>query len=510
MPELIITTGEVAEMWQHLPTARAWDPDTVHITDVGAPGNEVMRGLWRISLAGLPPNAIVSEAILELLQLPTVRPEPARPLEVQLTDRDWRAGYLDATDSASWNKYRDELDWDTPGGDVAGDAVECTPPADLAEGTVLPIDVTDLVVAALAMQRGELAVRVKHKVEDGSDDVVAFAHYASLDHTPTLTVTYTVPAASSGRLLVTLPADDGYDDGDVIEVLVDGLSVARFDLRPGGEDFPETEVITDVLAFGWHAVTVRVLDAVGNVSDGDEYAVWVNVGPRRPASLRFASQVDDGPITFSLGKSLDDVSGGSLVAGYRLYRGPVGAIDFNTVVGAAAAGATTITEDDNMRHTTDGIVAYAVRAYNAGTYEDDADPAVGTQVTVVAGEVQLPSPLQVKVWTLEAAAEGRIRVSASVNNIGAETPVAALRVYSGDTAPSYAAPIGTIAVATSGASTVVGTFDPGLAHGTTCAVVIRAMSSDDVEEANTDAKTAVIDSEAPAELEGVTVEEVAA
>lgn len=320
-----------------------------------------------------------------------------------------------------------------------------------------------------------------------------------------------IPAAAAGKLLITLPASAAYAAGDRIEVLVDGLSIAKFDLKPGGDDFPETEVITDRLAFGWHLVTVRVLDAVGNVSDGGEYHAFVSVGPRPPVSLRFASQVDDGPITFTLGKSLDDIDGGDLVEGYNLYRGLApGTIDFNTVVGTAEAGASEITEDDNSRPTTDGNVAYAVRAINAGTYEDDASPATGTQVTVASGEVQLPAPLPVKVWTLEAAAEGRIRVSASVNNIGAETPVAALRVYSGDTAPSYAAPIGTIAVATSGASTVVGTFDPGLAHGTTCAVVIRAMSSDDIEEANTDAKTAVIDSEAPAELEGVTLEEVAA
>jgi len=306
-------------------------------------------------------------------------------------------------------------------------------------------------------------------------------------------------------LVITLDPSSAYAAGDTLSVALDGAVIAPgIDLHPGGGDFPGMEIVTAPVGYGAHTVTVTTRDALGNESEPIPTVINVDTGPRPPSALRFASQVDDGPIAFAFAASPDAPAG---ITGYELFRAAsLGAIDFDTPCGTAAANATTITEDDDDRAVTDGTMVYAVRAVNAGDFHDEADPAVNVEVELASGEVQLPPPKRVKLWAAVPIAGGKVLIQAYINNVGVTTPVAELRIYLDEDEPVYTAPHATEAVPTSGAFTHTFVVDPAFPNATVVGIGLRAASADGVEESNSDFVTVTVDSAPPADFEGVTVE----
>jgi hypothetical protein len=196
--------------------------------------------------------------------------------------------------------------------------------------------------------------------------------------------------------------------------------------------------------------------------------------------------------------------------GHVLFRGPTAeSIGFDSPVGFSAAGST-ITEFLD-RPITDGDLFYALRAVGPSGALDEADPPTTTQVTLVAGVVQLPAPLAPGVWQVEPLSGGRFAVTAVINNVGASTPTRALQVYTDQGTGggvNYAQPVGAPIAVGSLFGTYRQVIDPNLPHGTVLEVGLRATSADAVEETNTETRTVTLDAEAPATPAGVTVEAV--
>lgn len=310
------------------------------------------------------------------------------------------------------------------------------------------------------------------------------------------------------ELTITLAADavDAYEEGDTLEVALDGVVLAEaIDLRPGGDAYPGGSIGPIALGNGNHSVTATVRDALGNATEAIPTAANAATGPRPPSDLAFVSQAASaGAITFAFTRSPDVVAAED--GEYHLYVGTAAeSIDFETVVGTAAGNATTITESE-ARPITDGTLYYAIRAANADAYEDEADPAVQVAVDLVAGEVQLPPPAQVGLWQIEPVAGGKIRLTAVVNNVGAAVPVAALNIYAGDGGEAtLTVPVATIDNIGAGQQVYTEVFDPAFSSGTNVGIVLRAVSADGVEEDNEDNKAVVVDAQAPPDFMGVSV-----
>lgn len=188
-----ITTGFVGEIWGHAADTDGFDTDTVHVGFTGP--SSVIRGLFYIPLS--PINAVVTEAVLNLPINPSERPEPEALLTMQLTDKPWRwrlpqSGSDPVRTGATWNEYGpdEDLEWETPGGDVVSTPVVSFTP--LSEATEVDVDVTSLVSAAKTLGRNDLSVLVKLQTESGSNDSVAFTHYNG-SPPPTLTLSYAIP-----------------------------------------------------------------------------------------------------------------------------------------------------------------------------------------------------------------------------------------------------------------------------------------------------------------------------
>jgi len=190
VPELVITTGEVTELYRGVPDGPIYDPDTVHLGNI--PTQDVWRGLWRMPLTGLPTtNRIIESAILRLNQYQT---SPiGGEVELRLTTRPWVGnGHADAP---SWNFYAPGKRWASPGGDSL--------PAPVATATlmtgVLPVPAPlEIDVAALVeASTGDLAFLMR--VEDEVNDYAGFTHFNTPDLVPTLTINYEVDATDKLR-----------------------------------------------------------------------------------------------------------------------------------------------------------------------------------------------------------------------------------------------------------------------------------------------------------------------
>ena len=108
------------------------------------------------------------------------------------------------------------------------------------------------------------------------------------------------------ELEITLPASSAYEDGDTLQVALDGTVVAAaIDLKPGGDDYPGETITTAPVGYGLHQAVMTTFDALGNFGETSSVGKFVATGPRPPAGLKFDAQVGSGPIGFAFTPSPD-------------------------------------------------------------------------------------------------------------------------------------------------------------------------------------------------------------
>lgn len=188
---------------------------------------------------------------------------------------------------------------------------------------------------------------------------------------------------------------------------------------------------------------------------------------------------------------------------HNLYRGTGGVVDYDVPVGAVSP---TDADPDTVRnYPTFPLAAsteyvFAVRAVGRGGAEEQNTDLVHTLTTDADGAPLGPAPNPPINVTAAPQAGGKILLAWQTSPRGEAARAASFHIYHDDGS-------GTVDFSEPLASTVRRSYlTDAYADGTTVKFVVRAVSADDVEEANTNTVSATADAAGPPDMAAPDVE----